>query len=94
MDPPKSRLVPFRAASAAGRPQGSPIAVDGSHFHYYSEIVKNVTVTIDDETYRNARIAAAADDTSVSAVVREFLRLYAAESNVRGETAEDRFERL
>lgn len=35
--------------------------------------VKNITVSLDDEVYRRARIAAAERDTSVSALVREFL---------------------
>lgn len=39
----------------------------------YSEAVKNITVSLDDETYRRARTIAAQRDTSVSALVREFL---------------------
>jgi hypothetical protein len=39
----------------------------------YRENVKNVTVSIPDEVYRLARIKAAERDTSVSALVREFL---------------------
>ena len=35
--------------------------------------MKNITVAIDDETYRLARIRAAERSTSVSAMVREFL---------------------
>ena len=35
--------------------------------------MKNITVTVDDETYRRARIKAAERDTSVSALVRHFL---------------------
>ena len=35
--------------------------------------MKNITVTVDDETYRRARIKAAERDTSVSRMVREFL---------------------
>ncbi len=35
--------------------------------------MKNITVSIDDETYRQARIKAAEQGTSVSALVREFL---------------------
>jgi plasmid stability protein len=38
-----------------------------------SETVKNVTVSIDDEAYRRARVRAAELGTSVSAVVRRFL---------------------
>jgi hypothetical protein len=36
--------------------------------------VKNITVSIDDETYRRARVKAAEQDMSVSALVREFLQ--------------------
>ncbi len=36
--------------------------------------MKNITVSIDDETYRQARIKAAEQNTSVSALVREFLK--------------------
>ncbi|MEO5348117.1 MAG: hypothetical protein H7836_00475 [Magnetococcus sp. YQC-3] len=35
--------------------------------------MKNITVTLDDEIYRQARIKAASMGTSVSAMVRQFL---------------------
>lgn len=35
--------------------------------------MKNITVAIDDETYRLARIRAAENNTSVSALVRDYL---------------------
>jgi plasmid stability protein len=35
--------------------------------------VKNITVSLPDDVYRRARIKAAEQDTSVSALVREFL---------------------
>jgi hypothetical protein len=35
--------------------------------------VKNVTVSLDDEVYRRARVKAAERDTSLSALVRGFL---------------------
>lgn len=35
--------------------------------------MKNITVSLDDETYRRARIRAAEMDTSVSALVRDYL---------------------
>jgi len=35
--------------------------------------VKNITIAVEDEVYRRARIRAAQDDTSVSALVRDFL---------------------
>jgi plasmid stability protein len=48
--------------------------------------MKNITVSVDDETYRRARMAAAERDTSVSAMVREYLTLVS--------TGETDFERL
>ena len=36
--------------------------------------MKNITVSVDDQTHRLARIRAAELDTSVSALVREYLR--------------------
>lgn len=36
--------------------------------------MKNITVSIDDETYRQARITAAEREQSVSAMVRDFLQ--------------------
>ena len=35
--------------------------------------MKNITVSVDDATYRQARICAAQQDTSVSALVKRFL---------------------
>jgi plasmid stability protein len=35
--------------------------------------MKNITVSVDDETYRRARIRAAEQETSVSALVKRFL---------------------
>lgn len=39
--------------------------------------MKNITLKIDEETYQNARIRAAKEGTSVSAVVREYLGVFA-----------------
>jgi uncharacterized protein YdaU (DUF1376 family) len=50
--------------------------------------VKNITVTVDEETYRRARIKAAERDTSVSALVTRFLTELAA-----GETDAERLKR-
>ena len=36
--------------------------------------MKNITVSVDDEIYRKARIRAAEKETSVSALVRDYLR--------------------
>ncbi|MFZ2078506.1 MAG: hypothetical protein WAV38_17980 [Xanthobacteraceae bacterium] len=50
--------------------------------------MKNITVTVDEETYRRARIKAAERDTSVSALVTRFLTELAA-----GETDAERLKR-
>jgi post-segregation antitoxin (ccd killing protein) len=36
--------------------------------------MRNITVTVDDETYKRARIAAASLDTSLSALVKTYLQ--------------------
>ena len=51
--------------------------------------MKNITVTVDEETYRGARIKAAELDTSVSALVKRYLIELGA-----GETEFQRLERL
>ena len=51
--------------------------------------MKNITVSVDEETYRLSRVRAAEAGTSVSALVRDFL-----EELVHGETREERFDRL
>ena len=43
--------------------------------------MKNITVSVDDETYRRARVRAAQQETSVSALVRRFLTELAAEES-------------
>ena len=39
----------------------------------YCEIMKNITVSVDEETYRRARVRAAEQGASLSALVRAFL---------------------
>ncbi len=51
--------------------------------------MKNITVSLDDESYRNARLKAAALDTSVSALVKRYLSELGAE-----ETEFQRLKRL
>ncbi len=51
--------------------------------------MRNITVSIDDEVHRRARIRAAETGTSVSAAVREFLIRWSGE-----ETESDRLKRL
>jgi hypothetical protein len=60
--------------------------LDGLVAKRYCVNVKNITVTLDDETYRRARIKAAELDTSVSALVKRYLVDLAA--------GESEFERL
>jgi uncharacterized protein YdaU (DUF1376 family) len=50
--------------------------------------VKNITVSLDDDTYRRARMAAAQQDTSVSALVKRFLQQLGSE-----ETETERLKR-
>jgi hypothetical protein len=53
--------------------------------------MKNITVTVDDETYRRARMKAAEQDTSVSALVKRFLaELASAESDTERLKREER----
>jgi uncharacterized protein YdaU (DUF1376 family) len=40
---------------------------------WHCEYVRNITVSLDDEIYRQARMIAAERDTSISALVKEFL---------------------
>jgi hypothetical protein len=47
--------------------------VDRGSFGGYCEKVKNITVSVEEDTYRRARIKAAELDTSVSALVKQFL---------------------
>lgn len=56
---------------------------------WYCEAMPNITVTVDEDTYRNARVAAAAKGTSVSALVRKFLTELGT-----GETEFERLKRL
>ena len=70
--------------------------------------MRNITVSVDDETYKRARVAAAQRDTSVSALVKAYLdqlasyeteseRLKRKERDIRSQisafTASDRLSR-
>ena len=50
--------------------------------------MRNITVSVDEETHRLARIRAAELDTSVSALVRDFLRSLAVGGTAESEAAE------
>ena len=47
--------------------------------------MKNITVSVDDETYRRARVRAAEQGTSVSRVVKEELVRYSAQPSAHEE---------
>ncbi len=49
--------------------------------------MKNITVSVDEETHRMARIRAAQLDTSVSALVRDYLRALGADDSPGDETS-------
>ena len=51
--------------------------------------MRNITVSVDDETYKRARIAAAERDTSLSALVKSYLEQLAS-----AETDNERRKRL
>ena len=63
--------------------------------------MRNITVSVDDDTYRRSRIRAAELDTSVSALVRAFLERLVRDRadggsgrEAHGETERDRRRRL
>ena len=56
--------------------------------------MKNITVSVDDETYRRARVKAAERETSISALVKKFLtELAVEESNSERHKREERILR-
>lgn len=54
--------------------------------------MKNITVSVDDDTYRKARIHAAENDTSVSALVKDILKSLAERQSQQ--VSEEDFARL
>lgn len=65
--------------------------IDDKSLSGYCEKVKNITVSVDDETYRRARVKAAEQATSVSALVKRFLtELAAGESDIERLKREER----
>jgi plasmid stability protein len=65
----------FRAKGPSGGGVRTVVRLAGSRtvILCYCEFVKNVTISLPDDVYRQARITAAEKDTSVSALVRDFL---------------------
>jgi hypothetical protein len=89
-----SALSRSLAALDAGYPRreatnGGQSHLDDWHLGLYSVTVKNITISLDDETYRRARIKAAELETSVSALVRGYLVDLAG-----GESEFERLEKL
>ena len=89
-DPLQGRLISLETKPEAAQraPLRTSRGVDNEGSGAYTVYVKNITVSVDDETYRRARIKAAQRDTSLSALVRRFLVQLASE-----ESAERSLER-
>ena len=69
---------PTPRRASAGRTRGDVHQrFDTSQFYNYCEFVKNITVSVEDDVYRSARVEAAKQNTSVSAVVRNYLGAFA-----------------
>lgn len=64
----------WTTAAAAGCAQGLGLDLAQLHSYLVGMKTKNITLKIDEETYQRARIRAARKRTSVSAMVRDFLR--------------------
>jgi hypothetical protein len=60
------------SAKRAGVPQ-TLAPIDLGLMACYCDYVKNITVSLDDVTYRRARMLAAERDTSISALVKDYL---------------------
>lgn len=106
----KRQSQPCRERSSWSRPKrirtksgstGQAETVAGSRKLCYCETVKNITVSVPDHVYRNARVAAAQRDTSLSALVvgyleqlsgrmDEFARLEALQRDVQAEIGQFR----
>lgn len=56
--------------------------------------MKNITVSVDEEVYRAARVAAAENNTSVSALVRDYLKELAASRAEGTHTTVELFQAL
>ena len=92
------RRLPCSLADLKGPPRRTR---HRPHKPCYCETVKNITVSVPDHVYRNARVAAAQRDTSLSALVvaylerlsgsmEEFTRLEALQHEVQAEIGQFR----
>jgi plasmid stability protein len=79
-DSEKRHRRPVSSRKTPGDPR-SIIGFDTTTTDRYCENMKNITVSVDDDTYRRARIKAAERDTSVSALVKQYLTELAAEAS-------------
>lgn len=63
---------------------------------WYCEAVKNITVSVPEEVYHAARVKAAEQRTTISAIVREQLQSFAnkSEPNQRGRRILETIERI
>lgn len=68
--------------------------LDFSQFHSYCETVKNVTLSLDDQTWKSARITAAERGKSLSALVREFLQTLRPARDEHAENVRRMFEAM
>ena len=60
--------------------------------HDYVIHMRNITLSVDEASYRHVRVAAAHRGTSVSGLVREFFRSLQAETTDPGRQIEELFE--
>ena len=74
-DPLQGRLISLETKPEAAQraPLRTSRGVDKEGSGAYTDSVKNITVSVDEETYRRARTKAAEQDTSLSALVKRFL---------------------
>ena len=70
------------------------MALNSSHIHIICENVKNITLSIDDNTYRAAKITAAERGQSVSALVRDLLQNLSGHGRSTAEEIEALFEAM
>lgn len=76
----------------AGPARVRRVNLDGHVRRAYCETMKNITVSVDDEIYRRARVRAAERETSLSALVRQFLTELAAEESSTARLAREERE--
>jgi hypothetical protein len=83
----RSKWHRFRARHDQG-------ALNASHIHITWQNVKNITLSIDDNTYRAAKITAVDRGQSVSALVRDLLQNLSGHGRSTAEEIEALFEAM